>query len=195
MDEPDAQEATVDVPSARSSSVDSTVSPRWQANDAAFVAFYRDCLPRLAAFLRWQGVPLHEAADLSQKTMIQAYQCWSTIDKPHAWVRRVASRLWARKVAQAVEAPAADIPERPSSLAITEVEAWEQRHEVLRILDRLPARQRQVLAWNLDGYTPAEIAAELRMTPEAVRGSLAKARRAVATYLRETGSGDDQQSP
>jgi DNA-directed RNA polymerase specialized sigma24 family protein len=44
---------------------------------------------------------------------------------------------------------------------LTSLEAWEQQHEVLRLLDHLPPRQRQGLAGALDGYTPAEIAAEL----------------------------------
>ena len=39
----------------------------------------------------------------------------------------------------------------------------------------------------LDGYTPTEIAEELRMAPEAVRTSLLEARRAVARYLQRGG--------
>jgi hypothetical protein len=42
------------------------------------------------------------------------------------------------------------------------VETWEQQHEVLPVLDRLSPRQRQVMAWTLQCYTPAEIATELR---------------------------------
>lgn len=72
-------------------------------------------------------------------------------------------------------------------LSATNVEAWEQRHEILRLLAGLPPRQRQVLAWTLDGYTPAEIAEVLAITPEAVRASLMKARRALAEYLGMTG--------
>jgi RNA polymerase sigma factor (sigma-70 family) len=152
-----------------------------------FSEFYRRFVPTLVAFLRWQGVPLRDAADVAQETMIEAYRLWSTIEHPQAWARRVASRMWARRLAAAVEEPVANPPDRLGLLAITDVAAWEQRHEVLRILDQLPARQRQVLAWRLDGYQPAEIAAELRMTADAVRSSLLKARRAVARQLRDGG--------
>jgi RNA polymerase sigma-70 factor (ECF subfamily) len=119
--------------------------------------------------------------------MVQAYRAWSTIEHPEAWARRVASRMWARRLAGTLEEPVSQLPDRPGLLAITDVVAWEQRHDVLRILDQLPARQRQVLAWRLDGYRPAEIAAELRMTAEAVRSNLLKARRAVAEQLRDGG--------
>lgn len=68
---------------------------------------------------------------------------------------------------------------------------WEQRHEVLRVLDLLPLRQRQVMAWTLDGYPPAQIADELGITAEAVRSSLRKARRTLAAYLRAEGMSDE----
>jgi RNA polymerase sigma-70 factor (ECF subfamily) len=126
---------------------------------------------------------LAAAVDLAQDTMVQAYRRWPTIDHPSAWTRRVASRLWARQVARIAEDPVADVPERPSLLGVPDVVTWEQRHDVLQVLDRLPTRQRQVLAWTLDGYSSTEIAVELRMTAEAVRSSLAKARRALAGSL------------
>jgi RNA polymerase sigma-70 factor (ECF subfamily) len=60
---------------------------------AEFSDFYRGFLPVLVAFLRWQGVPLVEAADVAQETMIQAYRRWATINDPGAWARRVATRM------------------------------------------------------------------------------------------------------
>jgi RNA polymerase sigma factor (sigma-70 family) len=183
MDESDAREATAASPPAGRES-----PPRQAAaSDEAFVIFYRGFFPELAVFLRWQGVPLPEAVDLAQETMVEAYRLWNTIDHPAAWARRVASRKWAQRIARIAEEPVADIPERLSLLAVTGIAAWEQRHYVLWILDQLPPRQRQVLAWTLCGYTPTETANELRMKPEAVRASLAKARRTVASYLRATG--------
>jgi len=147
--------------------------------DESFASFYRMFTPTLVAFLRWQGVPLRDAADLAQETMTEAYRNWTKIRHPKAWVRRVACRLWARRLACPVEESVADVPEPILLRNLSDVTTWEQRHDVLRILDQLPSRQRQVLAWSLDGYTPSEIAEELRMTPEAVRASLYKARRAV----------------
>lgn len=161
--------------------------PDSPGTDAAFSDFYRQFVPTLAAFLVWQGARLDVAADIAQDTMIKAYQRWSEIHSPKAWARTVASQAFVRHIA-CPEDPSPDPPEHSSLLpAATNVEAWEQRHEVLRLLDRLPPRQRQVLAWTLACYTPAEIADELGITPEAVRASLMKARRALAEYLGMTG--------
>ncbi|MFG2074585.1 sigma-70 family RNA polymerase sigma factor, partial [Nonomuraea maritima] len=54
--------------------------------------------------------------------------------------------------------------------------------DLLQILTSLPIRQRQILAWTFAGYTPSEIADQLQMTPEAVRSSLKKARRAASRH-------------
>jgi RNA polymerase sigma-70 factor (ECF subfamily) len=135
----------------------------------------------------WQGAQLSDAVELTQATMAEAYKYWSTIRVPEAWARRVASRALVRKTAS-VEDPVDEIPE-PSPLLppLTNILAWEQRHEVLCLLSLLPPRQRQVMAWSLQGFTPAEIAEELKITGEAVRASLKKARTTLAQHLGMTG--------
>lgn len=156
--------------------------------DAAFSAFYRQFTPTLVGFLIWQGARLPDAADLAQATMSEAYRHWSTIREPKAWARRVASRALARQIASIEEDSVGEIPEHSTLLPPqTNVTAWEQQHEVLRVLALLPPRQRQVMAWKLEGYTPAEIAEELKITGEAVRASLMKARKALAQHLDMTG--------
>lgn len=159
-----------------------------RSTDADFSAFYRRFAPTLAAFLVWQGARLPAAADITQDIMMKAYQRWSEIHHPESWARRVASRALVRRIASVAEDPVDDPPEHSSLLPpLTNVEMWEQGREVLRLVDRLPPRQRQVMAWTLDGYTPAEIADELEITPEAVRANLMKARRALAECLGTTG--------
>lgn len=156
--------------------------------DVAFSAFYRRFAPTLVGFLVWQGARLPDATDIAQATMSEAYRHWSTIREPEAWARRVASRALARHIARVEEDPAEEIPEYGSLLwSLTNVSAWEQQHEVLRLLDLLPLRQRQVMAWTLDGYTPAEIAQELKINSDAVRSSLSKARKALAQHLSAPG--------
>lgn len=154
---------------------------------AAFSEFYREFVPTLVNFLVWQGARLPDAAEIAQETMTKAYQCWSEIRQPKAWARTVAYRALVRRTVSTRENPVELVPEGSSLLpASTDVEMWEQRHYVLHALRRLPPRQRQVMAWSLDGYTPAEIATELQITAEAVRASLMKARRALAEYLSTT---------
>lgn len=172
-------------PYDRSAAAPPPVSPD---TDVAFSAFYRRFVPTLVAFLVWQGARLPDAVDISQDTMIKAHQHWSEIRHPESWARRVAYRAWVRRIVDVPEDLVDDPPEHSSLLpTLTNVEAWEQRHEVLRLLDRLPPRQRQVLAWVLDGYTPSALAEELQITPETVRASLMKARRALAEYLGTRG--------
>ncbi|MFI6824997.1 RNA polymerase sigma factor [Micromonospora sp. NPDC050187] len=154
---------------------------------AAFSAFYRNEVGRLVAFLVWQGASVADAADVAQETMRRALEQWHIIRSPGPWTRRVASREYARRMAATVELPADDLAGRNPLLRASpsEIAVWEARQEELRLLRHLPSRQRQVMAWTLEGYQPAEIAEQLRMTPEAVRSSLLKARRTLAALLSE----------
>ena len=120
--------------------------------------------------------------------MIRAYDRWASIQRPAAWARIVASRELVRCRASIREEPSEEATEcalilRPS----TDIAEWEARHDILQVIRLLPPRQRQVIAWTLDGYTPAEIAEELKITPEAVRSNLMKARRTVSERLRHSG--------
>ena len=151
--------------------------------NAAFQDFYRENTTPLVAFLILHGASLVDAADIAQDTMAAAYRRWQSIDYPRAWTYRVASRALIRRVATVRETPVAEPAEAGPLLGDTDIEQWEQRHDIGRFLACLPLRQRQIMAWTLAGYTPAEIAAELRLTPDAVRANLFKARRALRAQL------------
>lgn len=155
------------------------------ATVAAFSAFYREFTPDLVGFLIWQGVPHADAVEIAQDVMAEALRAWERIEHPQAWTRRVASRAHAKRIATIAEDPVAEVSEAPSPLLTdpAELDAVVGRHEVLRLLALLPPRQRQVMAWTVDGYSPAEIAQELKMKVEAVRSSLLKARRALAHHM------------
>ncbi|KIF79136.1 hypothetical protein QR77_24920 [Streptomyces sp. 150FB] len=154
--------------------------------DEEFSSFYRATVPELIGFLINNGASLPVAADLAQDTMIKAYQRWTEIGHPRAWAHTVASRALGRRIADVREQPVDHVPEPTSLLPDPGAAAeWEVRHDVRPLLDSLPPRQRQIMAWTLNGWTPSEIADELSMNPEAVRASLKKARRAAAAYYRE----------
>jgi RNA polymerase sigma factor (sigma-70 family) len=53
---------------------------------------------------------------------------------------------------------------------------------VLAALQELPPRQRQVMAWIIDGFGATEIARELGVSPESVRQSYAKARKNLGRF-------------
>lgn len=151
-----------------------------------FTVFYRESAPRLVAFLRWQGASLPDAADSAQEALTLAFQQWSTLRHPYAWCRLVASRLYTRRVATVHEQPVDDLDAVagfPLIASGADLDAIEQRYVVVRLLDLLPARQRQVMAWTYDGATPTEIAESLRISPDAVRSNLYKARTALRGHL------------
>jgi RNA polymerase sigma factor (sigma-70 family) len=150
-----------------------------------FADFYRRFVPKLVGFLVWMGAPLNVAADMSQETMVKAYLRWRKIEYPEQWARKVASRELVRWFSRVDEESVVDIPETASALLPDSdgLADWESKHEILQILKLLPPRQRQVLAWTVDGYSPTEIAGMLDIEPTAVRANLMKARRSVALHI------------
>lgn len=156
---------------------------------AEFTTFYKATLPRLVAFLRWQGAPLPDAADCAQEALAACFQQWSTIQWPYPWCRTTASRGYARHLAAVREHPVDDLNTVgfPLLTPATDIDALEHRHTVLAVLERLPLRQRQVLAWTYDGATTTEIAETLHISPDAVRANLYHARTTLRAYRDELG--------
>lgn len=159
-----------------------------------FSAFYRGFAARLAGWLIWQGASEADAKDVVQETMHKAYQRWATIDTPEAWARVTASRAYAERLGKVDAMPVDDIAEHtPETAAGCELTAADAKQDIRMALQQMPARQRQMLAWSFEGYTPAEIAAQLRMTPEAVRSSLYKARKRLEELLQVRDEGDQNE--
>jgi RNA polymerase sigma factor (sigma-70 family) len=157
-------------------------------NFADFKEFYRRFVSILVAFLVWQGARLDDAVDIAQETMARISQRWPEIDHPEAWARTMASRKLARHIATIEEDSVEQPLERNSLLPVSvDVAIWERRHSILAVLNRLAPRQRQVMAWTLEGYAAAEIASELQISFDTVRTNLAQARRALAAHLTIAG--------
>jgi RNA polymerase sigma factor (sigma-70 family) len=150
--------------------------------DRGFEDFYREFLPTLVGFLIWQGAGRAHAEDLAAETMLRAFHSWDRVLHPQAWCRTVGYRLLMKDVVGHPEEPVPRPPERPGD-GLIDQEVWAQQDPVLRLLSRLPMRQRQVLAWSVDGYSPAEIAVELRLAPDNVRQNLKKAREQMLRLL------------
>ncbi|MFD9631943.1 RNA polymerase sigma factor [Streptomyces violascens] len=149
-----------------------------------FIRFYRDGVPLLIGFLVRQGASAVLAADLAQDAMIEAYRQWAAIEHPRAWVRSVASRGLARHIGGLQEGAADPLPDgRPLVPDLQALAQWEADQELLRLLEPLPPRQRQVMAWFTDGYNIAEIARELDLTEETVRANLYKARKSTTVRM------------
>jgi DNA-directed RNA polymerase specialized sigma24 family protein len=143
--------------------------------------FYLEHVPRLIAFLIYQGLSLTDAADCAQDTMIDALPpVWATLHHPYAWCRLVAHRKAIALRARSREIPIAQPCEgigRPLINPSAQLEEFERHHEFLFWLRQLGGdRQRQVMAWTYDGATPAETAEALYMTPATVRSTIRNAR-------------------
>jgi RNA polymerase sigma factor (sigma-70 family) len=162
--------------------------------ETEFSAFYMREMPRLVAFTMRLGADLNEAHDIAQQVFVNAYRLWSTIEYPSAYLRTAASREFIRRSSDALrEEPLADLPDAAAmpDPAVAKVEFRDQEARIFQAIKSLPYRQRQVMAWTLDGFTPSEISEILGISPVAVRGSLLKARRELKVRLNITQGGDD----
>jgi|SRR5215468_3549255 len=154
---------------------------------ADFAVCYRREMPGLVWFVMSLGAGAEEAADAAQSAFAAAFAVWETIRYPAAWLRRVAQRAYYRQ-AVSREIPVETAPDQPGRLSVTAtVEFRDEAREVLAALAELPARQREVMAWYVDGFSPTEIARQLGTDPAAVRQSLAKARKNLKHRLEVTG--------
>jgi RNA polymerase sigma factor (sigma-70 family) len=142
-----------------------------------FVAGYAKELPSLVWFVMSLGASPHDAADVAQSAFVEAFPTWVAIRHPRAWLRQVAGRIYYRRLDRA-ELPLETIPECQGPISsATAVELRDEAQAVLAALADLPPKQRQVMAWSIDGFSPAEIASALGVDPASVRQNLAKARR------------------
>jgi RNA polymerase sigma-70 factor (ECF subfamily) len=153
------------------------VSPG-REGDQEFTRFYCDHISRLAAYLIYQGAGAQLAADIAQDAMVSTFRRWSEIKSPRGYTWTVAYRAYIRHALNDSEWPAGEVPEPAALLPRPpEAEAWLQEQHIIHVLQALAPRQRQRLALTIDGWTPAEIAELLGLSPAAVRSSLKKARR------------------
>ncbi|UNO43634.1 sigma-70 family RNA polymerase sigma factor [Streptomyces sp. MST-110588] len=140
-------------------------------------------MARLTRFVMRHGADPLEAADAAQTAFTVAFPKWETIERPAAWLRKVAVRQYLRQPGR-LETPVGQVPDAPGGWCPLErAMLKDQERDVLKVLGALPMQQRQVLAWHLDGFAHAEIAVELGMTREAVRQNLSRARAAVRRAL------------
>lgn len=150
---------------------------------AEFAAVYRVEFAALVRHVMFHGAAVDEARDAAQAAFEQALPVWPRIRAPRAWLRTVAVRAYLRS--SVPETPTDAVPDQPGlSSAAARVELGDQERAVLAALLALPVKQRQVMAWSFDGFSPAEIAEALGEDPAAVRQNLHRARQNLKRELR-----------
>jgi DNA-directed RNA polymerase specialized sigma24 family protein len=144
---------------------------------ADFGDYYRWHYPRLVGFLHVLGASVPDAADIAQQAMYELSQQWAEVPNRRAWTCSVAVRLLAQHQQRGAGM------QSPLVRAVDE-QAWRSEHEIAQRISALPPQQRQVVAWKLMEFAPREIAAGLRVSPEAVQEHLVKARKALRPHFR-----------
>lgn len=153
--------------------------------DDRFVELFDRHYHRLFRYLdRLSGDP-DLAADLVQDAFVRLYRRGTVPDAPSGWLVSVAMNLFRNvKSAQSRrrrlltpsrgEGVLADPTPSPHDV----VEASETQHRVRLAVDRLPARDRQLLLLRAEGYSYHEIAQALAITETSIGALLARAKRA-----------------
>jgi RNA polymerase sigma-70 factor, ECF subfamily len=151
-------------------------------------------LPRVYRFaLRLTG-NRQEAEDLAQETYLRAWRRRGQLRDPKAtsvWLLSIARNLWndrlRRKSRGAAKIEPID-PDCPSDACAPDRDTVvrEDLRLVLDAMEKLPARQREVLyLFAREGLSLREIAQVLDITPEAAKASLCEARKRLRQQFRD----------
>jgi RNA polymerase sigma-70 factor (ECF subfamily) len=154
-------------------------------------------LPLYRFALQLVGEP-HGAADLAQDTMCRAWENRNKLRNPSAvrpWLFRIAVNLahdgyrrWQRNSTERLVTDLADTKSVPEEIAST----TELHDQVMKAINTLPPRQRQVLHLRVvEELAPQQIADVLSLSSQLVRSNLAAARK----QLRQLFSDHDHEPP
>jgi RNA polymerase sigma factor (sigma-70 family) len=158
--------------------------------------FFRTYWESLVRGLLAEGAKMWEAQDAVAEAIREALRRWPTLTNPAAWVRVAARSHWLKQRARTAQADGemlvADVEQYDESRAtdpgLTELELEEWFNHVL---DQLPPARREALRLSAQGLTPAEIAALVGKTPEAVRTALKLGRRQAVELWEPDEGGED----
>ena len=123
---------------------------------------------------------MHEAEEAAQEAMTQMVQRWHDVDSKLAYAKRAAINTFLKSRTRGLERTRARQVAAGGAVAEAQADGslslWEDRSWVLQLLNGLPQRQREVMAFIVDDFKPAEVAELLGRTPSAVRNTLRSAR-------------------
>ncbi|WP_228386449.1 SigE family RNA polymerase sigma factor [Ornithinicoccus halotolerans] len=162
-------------------------------SDEEFAGFVRDASPRLLAAAWLLTADRHSAEELVQDALERVYLRWPRLrsGQPLAYARKVMTNLhtdrWRRRrrevLVEAVpERPASERPSPPGGAGV----------DVVRALQQLPPRERQVVVWRyyLD-QSEQRTAEELGVSPGTVKSS---ASRGLARMRELLSEGDESRA-
>jgi RNA polymerase sigma factor (sigma-70 family) len=158
--------------------------------------FFRAHWEGLVRGLMRDGAKGWEAQDAVAEAIREALRRWSDLTNPVAWVRVAARSHWLKQRTRSgrpdAEVLVADVAAYSEEQAADpEMTALELEDWFAGLLAHLPPARREALRLSAQGLTPAEIAALVGKTPEAIRTALKLGRR----QLRAEGESDDPGTP
>lgn len=158
----------------------------WSVNDEEFDDFFRGELPRLVWLLMKDGAERREAEDIAQAAMLEVWQRRDHIANPRAYVRKAALNAFHEGRRRLREIPA-DADEQRGLSSVEELKVADQERQVVRLLERLPPKQRLVMALTCDEFTPTEIGEITGIPAGTVRAHLREARSKMRQWLTDEG--------
>jgi RNA polymerase sigma-70 factor (ECF subfamily) len=152
-----------------------------------FERFFRDEYPRLVPMLHALTGDRQRAEDLAQEALAKAQQDWrrvSSLDRPGAWVRRVALNA-SSNVRRRRGREAAALHRIGSAPPVLDVSA-DADPELWRLVRQLPEQQRWAVAlFYVEDRALADVAAVLGCSEGAVKTHLSRARATLARRLTD----------
>ena len=162
----------------------------------SFDPFFKRQFPQLVRFLLHLGAGRAEAEDLAQDAMTAAYQRWdrAELQAPDSWIRKVAYHAYCHAVGRrrlgAELAARADWAREEAHHDDDLPLLGEMQRRVMRALRELPRRQREAMAWTMDGFKPSEIATFTNQEAATIRSNLRFARMRLSERLEGDDRGD-----
>jgi RNA polymerase sigma factor (sigma-70 family) len=157
---------------------------------------------RLLKFLRRKGRSREDAEDLIQEAMLRlhVYAADDAVENPEAFLRRTLHNLAIdryrhHRFGSSLEVPIEDV-DRHSPLIAPDptpeeiLEHQQRLDDLMRLLDAVNPRTRQIYFALRSGYSYAEIAAQMGIAVITIKRHVARALRAIAEY-RLTDSASD----
>ena len=153
---------------------------------SGFVAFFRSSYRLVVQTVTYAGATETEADEAAAAAMEDVLRHWDRISLPRAYARKAAVSHFLKEKQRGNDRTRhrlAGLAEARQDGALDPgLTVWEDRQWVDQLLGSLPAAQREVMGFIVDGFAPSEVAALLGKTPEAVRQNL-KAARTRLTFL------------
>jgi RNA polymerase sigma-70 factor (ECF subfamily) len=155
----------------------------------SFGAFYRDARPTIARALALALGDADLAADATDEAMTRAYERWHTVselDRPEAWVYRVASN-WAMSIFRRRRLSLHRLYD-PESIDATTIDP--AVHAAVAALD---VKHRSVVVCrHLLGWSVADTASALGISEGTVKSRLSRASAILRSHLQDLHSDEEQ---